>query len=70
MCNKYINKKTIYQPSKSLGLAHSLHQHHHFLLLGRECGKFLSNQGFDSLEELHVVSKRREYVSLLQKIYS
>lgn len=72
VCNKYknINMKTTYQPSESLGLAHSLYQHHHFLLLGRECRKFLSNQGFNSLEELHIISKIRKYVSLLQKINS
>lgn len=62
--------KTTYQPGKSLGLAHSLHQHHHFLLLGRECRKFLSNQGFDSLEKLHIISEMRERVSLLRKIKS
>lgn len=32
-----------YQPGKSLSLAYSLHQHHHFLFLRRECRKFLSN---------------------------
>lgn len=59
--------KMTYQPRKSLGLAHSLHQHHHFLFLGRECRKFLSNQGFDSLEKLHIISRITEYVTLLQK---
>lgn len=59
VCTKSQNMdmKRTYQPSKPLGLAHSLHQHHHFLLLGRECRKFLSNQGFNSLEELHIISK-------------
>lgn len=40
---------------KSLGLAHPLHQHHHFLLLGWKGWKFLPNQAFNSLEKLHII---------------
>lgn len=58
--------KVTYQPGKPLGLAHSLHQHHHFLFLGRERRQLLPNQAFNSLEKLHIISKITEYVGLLQ----
>lgn len=44
-----------YYFGKSLGLAHPLHQHHHFLLLGWKGWKFLPNQAFNSLEKLHII---------------
>lgn len=60
--------KMTYQPGKSLGLAHPLHQHHYFVFLGGEGGKFLPNQAFDSLEKLHIISNITEYVSLGQSL--
>lgn len=54
--NKRQNKeRTTHYFGKSLGLAHPLHQHHHFLLLGWKGWKFLPNQGFNSLEKLHII---------------
>lgn len=49
-----------YQTSKSLRLAHPLHQHHHLLFLGRKSRKLLPNKAFDSLEKLHVIPRVTE----------
>ncbi len=58
--NRDHRTEATYQPGKSLGFAHPLHQHHHFLFLRREGRKFLPNQAFYPLEKLHVISKTTE----------
>lgn len=49
-----------YESSVSLCLAHSLHQHHHFLFLCGESRQFFPNQSFDSLEKFHIVPEDRK----------
>lgn len=51
--------ETSYQSGKSLCLANPLYEHHHLLFLGWEGGEFLSDQAFDSLEELDIIPKAK-----------
>lgn len=52
-----------YESSESLRLAHSLHQHHHFLFLCGKSGKFLPNQSFYSLEKFHIIPGIRTHIT-------
>lgn len=56
-------KASTHHSSKSLGLSHTLCQHHNFFLLHGECWQLLANQVFNTLEQLYIIPEKRQDTS-------